>query len=82
MLVGDSPGIPSECGVMEGVESVVVREGNVGIVVDEEREHIVPLLGDGVVERGISLGILWGETSNPVNDMDKFDISSFQSVKE
>ena len=53
-----SPWIASEGGVVKGVESVVVGERDVGIVVDEERQHVVPLLGYGVVERGVSFRVL------------------------
>lgn len=43
---------------MQGIESVIVGERDVGIVVDEKRQHVVPLLGNGVVQRSISFRVL------------------------
>ena len=43
---------------MQGIESVVVGKRDVGIVVDEKRQHVVPLLGNGVVQRCISFRVL------------------------
>ena len=43
---------------MEGIEAVVVGERDVGIVVDEEREHVVALLRDGIVQRRVPFRVL------------------------
>lgn len=43
---------------MEGIEAVVVGERDVGAVVDEEREHVVALLRNGVVQRRVPLRVL------------------------
>ena len=44
--------------MVEGVEPVVVGDEDVGAPLEEKREHVVTLLGDGVVERGVALGVL------------------------
>ena len=44
--------------MVEGVESVVVGDHDVGVLVEEEGEHVVALLRDGVVQRGVALRIL------------------------
>lgn len=44
--------------MVKGIESVVVSECNVSIVVDEERQHIVPLFRDSIMERSVPLRIL------------------------
>lgn len=43
---------------MQSIEAVVVGERDVGIVVDEKRQHVVPLLRNGVVQRRISFRVL------------------------
>lgn len=54
----DSPRVaPKRC-VMEGVESIVVGDHDVSVAFQKEGEHVVTLLRDGVVERGVALGIL------------------------
>jgi hypothetical protein len=44
--------------MVEGVESVIVGEHDVGAVVQEQRQHVVPLLRDGVMQRRVSLAVL------------------------
>lgn len=54
----DSPWISPECGVMQGVETVVVGQGYVGVVVQEQRQHVVSFLRYGVVKWCITFQIL------------------------
>ena len=54
------PWVSAERGVVEGVESVVVGDHDVGVLVEEQGEHVVALLRDGVVQRGVALRILNG----------------------
>lgn len=56
---------------MKRIEAVVVSERDVGIMVDEKRQHVVPLLGNSIVQRCVSLRILehkvikiWNESSS------------------
>ena len=44
--------------MVQRVEPVVVGDHDVGVAVEEEGEHVVALLGDGVVQRGVALRIL------------------------
>ena len=44
--------------MVERVEPVVVGDHDVGVLVEEEGQHVVALLGDGVVQRSVALGIL------------------------
>ena len=44
--------------MVECVESVVVGDHDVGVLVEEEGEHVVALLRDGVVQRSVALRIL------------------------
>lgn len=43
---------------MESVEAVVVGDGDVSAGLQQNRQHVVPLLADGVVERRVSLRVL------------------------
>lgn len=43
---------------MQGIEAVVIGQRDVSLVVQEQRQHVVPLLGDGVVQRRVSLRVL------------------------
>jgi hypothetical protein len=52
------PWVSSESGVVERVEPVVVGDHDVGAVVEEEGQHVVALLRDGVVQRGVALRVL------------------------
>ncbi len=44
--------------MMKRVEAVVVGDHDVGVVVQQEGQHVVTLLGDGVVQRGVALRVL------------------------
>ncbi len=44
--------------MVEGVEPIVVGEHDIGAVVQEQRQHVVPLLGDGVMQRRVTLAVL------------------------
>ena len=46
--------------MVQRVESVVVGDHDVGAAVQEEGEHVVALLADGVVQGGVALGVLEG----------------------
>ncbi len=52
------PRVPPERGVVERVEAVVVGDHDVCAPLQQQRQHVVTLLGDGVVQRGVALGIL------------------------
>lgn len=52
------PGVPPQRRVMEGVEAVVVGDGDVGAGLQQNGQHVVSLLADGVVERRVSLRVL------------------------
>lgn len=52
------PWISTERGVVQGVESVVVGQRDVGRVIQQNRQHVVPLLGNSVVQRSVAFGIL------------------------
>ena len=53
-----SPWVASQRGVVQGVEAVAVGQRDVGVVVQQQAQHVVPLLGDGVVQRRVSILIL------------------------
>ena len=48
--------------MVEGVETVVVGDHDVGVLLEQQREHVVPLLRDRVVERRVALRILQRKT--------------------
>ena len=52
------PWISTQGRVVQGVESVVVGQRYVGVVIQQQSQHVIALLGDGVVQRGVSLRIL------------------------
>lgn len=52
------PGVPPQRCVMESVEAVVVSDGDVSAGLQQNRQHVVPLLADGVVERCVSFRVL------------------------
>ena len=52
------PRISSECGVVQRVEPIVVGDHDVGVAVQQEAEHVVPLLGDCIVQRSVAFGVL------------------------
>lgn len=44
--------------MVQCIEAVVISDGDIRAAVKQEGHHVVPLLGDGVVEGCVSLGIL------------------------
>ena len=44
--------------MVEGVEAVVVGEGDVGPVVQQQGQDVVPLLADGIVQGRVPLVVL------------------------
>lgn len=52
------PWISAEGRVVERVEAVVVGDHDVCVLVEEQGKHVVALLGDGVVKRRVTFGIL------------------------
>ena len=52
--------------MVERVEAVVVGDHDVGVLVEEQGQHVVALLGDGVVQRSVALRIL-NERSKLIN---------------
>ena len=55
---GGLPWISAERRVVEGVEAIVVGEGDVSRMVQQQRQHVIALLGYGVVERRVALRVL------------------------
>jgi len=48
---------------MQGVEAIIVGDGDVGASLQQHRQHVISLLADGVVQWRVALGILKrGET--------------------
>ena len=43
---------------MEGVESVVIGYGDVGLTFDQQHDDVVTFLGDGIMERGVPFRVL------------------------
>lgn len=56
------PGVSSQGGVVQGVEAVVVGDGDVSASLQQHRQHVVSLLTDGVVQGGVALRVLHGDT--------------------
>lgn len=56
--VSTVPWVASQCSVMQRVETVVVGESDVGIVVDKKCQHVISLLGNGIVKWCISFRVL------------------------
>lgn len=46
---------------MESIEAVVVGDGDVSAGFQQNRQHVIPLLADGIMERRVSLRVLWTE---------------------
>ena len=46
--------------MVKGVESVVVGDHDVGAPLQEQGQHVVTFLGDGVVQGGVTLRVLEG----------------------
>ena len=55
--------------MVEGIESIVVGQRYVGVVLDEKCQHIVAFFGNGIVQRRVTLGIL--QSSNTKNKINK-----------
>ena len=58
-MIGVLPWVTPEGGVVEGIEPVVVGDHDVRVVVEQQGQHVVPFLGDRVVQGGVAFGILW-----------------------
>ncbi len=68
--------------MVKGIESVVVSECNVSIVVDEERQHIVPLFRDSIMERSVPLRILNTHINqNPIKCLVHYKVESRSPIK-
>lgn len=52
------PGISSERGVVQSVEPIVVRKGDVSRVIQQQRQHVVSLFRNGIVKWCVALGVL------------------------
>ena len=52
------PWVAAKSSVVQGVEPVVIGQHDVSIVVQQQRQHVVTLLGDGVVQWRITFRIL------------------------
>lgn len=52
--------------MMESVEAVVVGDGDIGAGLQQNGQHVVSLLADGVVERRVSLRVLRGAQRSTV----------------
>ena len=61
------PHVPPEGGMVEGVEPVVVGDGVVGLVLHQQVDDVVALLGDGVVKGCVTLRVLSGNGKGGVS---------------
>lgn len=52
------PWVAAKSSVVQGVEPVVIGQHDVSIVVQQQRQHVVTLLRDGVVQWRIAFRIL------------------------
>ena len=52
------PWVSSKCRVVKGVETVVVGDHDVGGVIQQQCQHVVTLLRNGVVQRGVTFRVL------------------------
>lgn len=57
-----SPWISTKSGVVQSVETIVVREGDVCGMVQQQSQHVIPFLRNRVVKRSVAFGVL--ETEN------------------
>ena len=53
--IPDGSHVPPEGGVVEGVEPIVVGDGVVGLVLHQQVDNVVSLLGDGIVKGRVPL---------------------------
>jgi hypothetical protein len=53
-----APWISAKRCVMQGIEAVVIGDHDVGVVLQQQRQHVVALLGDGVVQRSVAFRVL------------------------
>ena len=44
--------------MMEGIESIVVGDVHVGVVFEEQRQDVIPLLADGIMEGSVTFRVL------------------------
>ena len=51
---------------MEGIESVVVGQRYVGVVLDEQCQHVIAFFRNCVVQRRVTLGILQSSNTNKI----------------
>jgi len=52
------PWIAAESRVMQRVESIIIRQHNISIVVQQQRQHVIPLFTDGIMKRCIAFRVL------------------------
>ncbi|KAJ3653724.1 hypothetical protein Zmor_012961 [Zophobas morio] len=52
------PWISTESGMVEGIESVIVGQGDIGVMIQQQRQHIVPFLRNCVMEGRVTFQIL------------------------
>ena len=57
-LISNLPWVAAKSSVVQGVEPVVIGQHDVSIVVQQQRQHVVTLLRDGVVQWRITFRIL------------------------
>ena len=57
-LIGPLPRVTPESRVVQRVEAVIVGDHDIGVPLQEEGEHVVPLFRYGVVEWGVALRVL------------------------
>lgn len=55
---GYSPWVSTEGRIVQGVESIVVCQHNVCVVVQQQRQHVISFLRDGIVQGRVTLRVL------------------------
>lgn len=58
------PRVPSQSSVVKRVEAIVVGNCDISTSFQEYREHVIPLLADGIMQRCVSLRVLQGAATN------------------
>jgi len=52
------PGIATKCCMMECVEAVVVSDAHVSRMLQQQRQHVITLLTDSIMQWGVTLRVL------------------------
>lgn len=52
------PWIASKCGVMQGVETIVVGQSHVGTILQQQRQHVIALLRYRIMKWRVAFRVL------------------------